>query len=61
MTVQRKTWVKVAKVIKSLDDLRQVECAINLVKQYKKYYGIDSGLLELELKYKITLLRKGGK
>lgn len=53
LTGQAKTdWNKVVKVIKSIDDPKQLEAARNLIKNFIKLHGKDSGhnLLELELK-----------
>ena len=49
-----KDWNKVAKVIKSITDLRQVDCAQKMINNFKKVHGLecDHKLLELELKFK---------
>ena len=60
MTCQAKLdWKKVSLVIKSINNMVQVECAKNLIKNYKKMYGIDCNhkLLELQLKSKCRELK----
>ena len=54
----RQDWMKVIRVIKSIDNMRQVESAQNLINLYKIMHGLecDHKLLELELKFKIREL-----
>lgn len=54
----RKDWMKVVSVIRSVNDMKQIHCAQNLVRQFKKIYGSsnDHKMLELELRFKIKFL-----
>jgi len=60
--VSSNDWNKVAKVIKSINDLRQVDCAQNMINNYKKVHGQDADhkLLELALKSKSREVVMGG-
>jgi len=53
--------MKVIKVIASIDDVKQVESAQNLINNFKRMHGLESDHKLLELKLRaIKLTLKGG-
>lgn len=53
-------WNKIVDVIHSIDDMKQVDTARNMIRNYIKVHGKDNnhGMLELELKMKSRSLRR---
>lgn len=52
-------WNKIIKVIHSIDSMKQIDTAKNMIDNFKKVHGLDQShqMLELELKFKSRKLR----